>query len=89
MSCSSATPPSAAGTSPSENKKPPAAGQGLFDTGLLVGFFLAQHNPERATVGATDDPSLNGDGHPIDDLFGVVRLHMYAPKRRPNFRLDI
>ncbi|WNO49121.1 hypothetical protein [Achromobacter phage CF418P1] len=71
-----------------KNKKPPALGQGLFDTGL-VGFFLAQHNPERATVRATDDPSLYGNSHPIDDFFGVVRLHRYAPKRRPNFRLDI
>lgn len=49
-------------------KKPPACDQGLFDTGLLVGFFLAQHNPERATVRATDDPSLYGNGHP--DLLG-------------------
>lgn len=65
-----------------ENKKPPAEGQGLFDTGLLVGFFLAQHNPERLAVGTTDDASLDLDSHPIDDFFSIALVHGYASKER-------
>lgn len=72
-----------------DKQKAPDRSQGLWGTGLLVGFFLAQHNPERPTVRATDNTPLDGDGHTIDDLFGVARVHIDAPKRRPNIYLDI